>query len=73
LFGTYFVMRKLDMPYSSGMVWLLSISSVLVIAMMVVLYRMRESAQSDSSSFKEGGHAPKPIGLDPAKRKAIAK
>ncbi|WP_239615328.1 type II CAAX endopeptidase family protein [Cohnella mopanensis] len=73
LFGTYFVMRKLDMPYSSGMVWLLAISSVLVIVMMVVLYRMRESAPADSSTLKQGGHAPAPISLDPAKRKAIAK
>lgn len=45
LFGAYFVMRKLNMPYSTGMVWLLAVSSVIIIAIMVVLYRMRETGK----------------------------
>lgn len=44
LFGTYYVIRKLGMPYSATMIWLLAASSVLVIVMMIVLYRMRENA-----------------------------
>jgi membrane protease YdiL (CAAX protease family) len=42
LFGTYFVMRKLDFPYSTGMIWLLVGCSVVVLYMMYILFKNRE-------------------------------
>lgn len=73
LFGTYFVIRKLDMPYSSTMVWLLVVSSVLVLSMMVVLYRMRETASNKPSAPIQLEQAAVPVNIDPAKQQVLAK
>jgi membrane protease YdiL (CAAX protease family) len=57
LFGTYFIMRKLDFPYSAGMIWLLAGATIVVLYMMYILFKNREIERKNTAKDEEGEYA----------------
>jgi membrane protease YdiL (CAAX protease family) len=57
LFGTYFIMRKLDLPYSAGMIWLLAGATIVVLYMTYILFKNREIERKNTAKSEEGEYA----------------